>query len=125
MCNCMDDLLILHQFGLWGGRPYKAPMIKSVVRLPLTPGWIKVNTDGVVMGSPGVGGCGGIFRNCKAFVKGFFAIPLGLVFTVEAELLAALLTIKFAWKYGCHRIWLESHFSYVVQLLSSRSEMVP
>ena len=35
------------------------------------------------------------------------------------------LAINFDWKYGWHRIWLESDSSYVVQLFSSRSEMVP
>ena len=124
MRNCMDDLLILRRFGLQG-RPSKAPVIKSVIWSPPAPGWIKVNTDGAAMGSPGVGGCGGIFRNCRAFVKGCFAIPLGQVFAFEAELLAASLDINFAWKYGWHRIWLESVSSYVVQLLSSRSELVP
>ena len=79
MRNCMDDLLILRRFGLQG-RPSKAPVIKSVVWSPPAPGWIKVNTDGAALGSPGVGGCGGIFRNCRAFVKGCFAIPLGQVF---------------------------------------------
>ena len=76
MRNCMDDLLILRRFGRQG-RPSKAPVIKSVVWSPPAPGWIKVNTDGAALGSPGVGGCGGIFRNCRAFVKGCFAIPLG------------------------------------------------
>ncbi|KAI9156864.1 hypothetical protein LWI28_013336 [Acer negundo] len=74
---------------------------------------------------PGVGGCGGIFQNYRTFVKGCFAIPLGQVFAVEAELLTTFLTINFAWKYGWHRIWLESDSSYMVQLLSSHSEMVP
>ena len=60
MRNCMDDLLILHRFGLQG-RPSKAPVIKSVVWTPPAPGWIKVNIDGATMGSPWVGDCGGIF----------------------------------------------------------------
>ncbi|KAK3198182.1 hypothetical protein Dsin_021597 [Dipteronia sinensis] len=88
MLNFMDDLLILHRFGLWSC-PSKAPVIKSVVWLPPAPGWIKVNTDDSAMGSPGIGFCGGIFQNCRAFVKSFFAIPLGQVFAFEAELLAA------------------------------------
>ncbi|KAK2648928.1 hypothetical protein Ddye_016417 [Dipteronia dyeriana] len=33
--------------------------------------------------------------------------------------------INFAWQNEWHRIWLESDSSYVVQLLSSRSEQVP
>ncbi|KAI9157100.1 hypothetical protein LWI28_016974 [Acer negundo] len=101
MRNCMDDLLILHRFGLQG-RLSKASMIKSVIWSPLAPGWIKVHIDGAAMCSPGVGGCGGIFRNYRAFVNGCFAIPLGKVFAFEFELLAASLTINFAWKYGWH-----------------------
>ncbi|KAK2652805.1 hypothetical protein Ddye_012661 [Dipteronia dyeriana] len=71
------------------------------------------------------GGCGGIFRNCRAFVKGCFAVPLDHVFAFEAKLLAASIAINFAWQNGWHRIWLESDSSYVVQLLSSRPEQVP
>ena len=60
MHNCVDDLLILRRFDL-RGRPARAPNIKSVIWSPPAPGWIKVNTDGAAIGSPGVGGCGGIF----------------------------------------------------------------
>ncbi|KAK3225524.1 hypothetical protein Dsin_005386 [Dipteronia sinensis] len=113
MCNCVDDLLILHRFGL-SGRPSKAPVIRSVVWSPPAPGWIKVNTDGAALGSLGVGGCGGVFRTCRYFVKACFAVPLGLVFVFEAELLAASLAINYAWNLGWHRIWLEIDSSYVV-----------
>ncbi|KAK2653209.1 hypothetical protein Ddye_013065 [Dipteronia dyeriana] len=41
MCNCVDDLLILHRFDLCG-RPGKAPVIRIVVWSPPTSGWIKV-----------------------------------------------------------------------------------
>ncbi|KAI9200016.1 hypothetical protein LWI28_001536 [Acer negundo] len=89
-----------------------SPVIKSVIWSPPAPGWIKVNADGAVMGSPGFDGCGGIFRNCKAFVKGCFAISLGQVFAFETELLTASLAINFAWKYRWHRLWLERFFLY-------------
>ncbi|KAK2663018.1 hypothetical protein Ddye_001592 [Dipteronia dyeriana] len=103
MHNCVDDLLILHRFVLCG-RPGKAPIIKSVVWLPPAPGWIKVNTDGAVLGSPGVGGCGGVFRTCRSFVKACFAVPLGLVFVFKVELLASSLAINYAWNLGWHMI---------------------
>ncbi|KAK2649124.1 hypothetical protein Ddye_016613 [Dipteronia dyeriana] len=124
MRNCVDDLLILHRFDL-RGRLARAPVIRSVIWSPPTPGWTKVNTDGVALSSPGVRGCGGIFRNCRAFVKGCFVVPVDHVFAFEAELLAASIAIKFAWQNRWHRIWLESDYSYVVQLLSSRFEQVP
>ncbi|KAK3212773.1 hypothetical protein Dsin_017479 [Dipteronia sinensis] len=87
-------------------------------------GWIKVNTDGASLGSPGVGGCGGVFRTCRSFVNACFAVPLGQVFAIEAELLAASLAINYAWNLGWHRIWLESDPSYIVQFLSIRSDQV-
>ncbi|KAK3204772.1 hypothetical protein Dsin_018818 [Dipteronia sinensis] len=123
MHNCVDDLLILHRFGL-RGRPGKVLVIRSVVWSPPTPGWIKVNTDSAALGSPGVESCGGVFQTCRSFVKVCFAVPLGQVFAFEAELLAASLAINYAWNLGWHRIWLESDSSYVLQLLSIRSDQV-
>ncbi|KAK2665840.1 hypothetical protein Ddye_004414 [Dipteronia dyeriana] len=124
MHNCVDDILILHRLNL-RGRPARAPVIKSVIWSPPAPGWTKVIIDGATLSSPTVGGCGGIFRNCRAFVKGCFDVPLDHVFAFEVELLAAFIAINFAWYNGWHRIWLESDSSYVVQLLSSRFEQVP
>ncbi|KAK3218439.1 hypothetical protein Dsin_012409 [Dipteronia sinensis] len=106
MGNYVDDLLILCWFGL-SGRPGKAPVIRSVVWSPLAPGWINVITDGTVLGSPGVGGCGGVFRTCRSFVKARFTVSLGQVFAFAAELLTASLAINYAWNLGWHRIWLE------------------
>ncbi|KAK3204874.1 hypothetical protein Dsin_018920 [Dipteronia sinensis] len=113
MLNCVDDLLVLRQFGL-SARPGKAPVIKSVVWLPPAPGWIKVNTDGVALGSPGVGSCRGVFQTCRSFVKACFTVPLGQVFALEAELLAASLAINYTWNSCWHRIWFKSDASYVV-----------
>ncbi|KAK2657504.1 hypothetical protein Ddye_010556 [Dipteronia dyeriana] len=124
MRNCVDDLLILRRFDL-RGRPARAPVIRSVIWSPLAPGWSKVNIDGAALSSLSARDCGGIFRNYRAFVMGCFDVPLDHVFAFEAELLAASIAINFAWQNGWHRIWLESDSSYVVQLLSSRSEQVP
>ena len=76
MRNCVDDLLILRRFSL-SGHPGKAPVIKSVVWSSPAPRWIKVNLDGATLGSPGVGGCGGVFRTCRSFDKACFTVPLG------------------------------------------------
>ncbi|KAK3212669.1 hypothetical protein Dsin_017375 [Dipteronia sinensis] len=82
----------LVDFRLFGlrGRPARTPVIKSVIWLPPAPGWIKVNTDGAALSSPGVEGYGGVFRNFRAFVKGCFVIPLGQMFTFKADFLRLL-----------------------------------
>ncbi|KAK2638779.1 hypothetical protein Ddye_026574 [Dipteronia dyeriana] len=124
MRNCVDDLLILHWFDI-RGCPVRAFVIRSVIWSPLPLGWTKVNTDGAALSSPGVRGCGGVFRNCRAFVNGCFVVPLDHVFMFEAELRAASMTINFAWQNRWHRIWLESDSSYVIRMFYSRSEQVP
>ncbi|KAK3199350.1 hypothetical protein Dsin_022765 [Dipteronia sinensis] len=107
----MVDLVKLRLLGVWFGRPP-------------APEWIKVNTDGVALGSPGMGGCRGVFLTCRSFVKACFAVPLDQVIAFEAELLAASLAINYVWNLGWHRIWLESDSSYVVHLLLIRSDQV-
>ncbi|KAK2658724.1 hypothetical protein Ddye_005257 [Dipteronia dyeriana] len=60
MRNCVNDMLILHRFGLCGCLG-KAPVIRGVIWSPPAPGWIKVNTYGTALGSLGVEGYGGVF----------------------------------------------------------------
>ncbi|KAK0599983.1 hypothetical protein LWI29_010426 [Acer saccharum] len=84
-----------------------------------------VNTDGAAFGSPGLSGCAGVFRTCRGFVRGCFAIPLGVCFAFEAELAAAIHAIDYAWTFGWHRLWLESDSTFVVNILRSRSRKVP
>ncbi|KAK3188308.1 hypothetical protein Dsin_027869 [Dipteronia sinensis] len=76
------------------GRLPHVTVIKSVVWSPLSPGWVKVNMNGADLGSPGVRGCG------------------------------VSMAINYAWINDWRRIWLESDSSYVVQLLSARSDKV-
>ncbi|KAK3199937.1 hypothetical protein Dsin_023352 [Dipteronia sinensis] len=85
----------------------------------------RVNTDGDAFGSPGLAGCAGVFRTCRGFFKGCFAIPLIVCFAFEAELAAAVHTIDYAWTFGWRRLWLESDSTFVVDTLRSRSYKVP
>ncbi|KAL0291602.1 UNVERIFIED_CONTAM: putative ribonuclease H protein [Sesamum calycinum] len=68
-----------------GSKPRKAPVIHSIQWQPPPPGWMKVNTDGCSRGQPGPSSCGGIFRNCRGFVHGCFALSLGSGFAYQAE----------------------------------------
>ena len=62
------------------------------------PGWIKVNTDCAAFGSPNLTGSAGIFCTSCGFVKGSFAIPIGIGFAFEVELAAAIHAISFDWE---------------------------
>lgn len=49
-------------------------------------GSVKVSTDGSSIGSPGLRGRGGGFRNLKGFVHGCFALPMGHNYFFDAGL---------------------------------------
>ena len=44
----------------------------------LSPGWVKINTDGVVRGSLGLATCGGIFRGSMRELIGDFSTFLNI-----------------------------------------------
>ncbi|KAK3204926.1 hypothetical protein Dsin_018972 [Dipteronia sinensis] len=67
---------------------------------------------------------GWFFCTYRGFVKGCFAIPLGVCFAFEAELAAAVHTIDCAWTFGWWRLWLESDSTFVVDTLRSRSRKI-
>ncbi|KAK2649696.1 hypothetical protein Ddye_017185 [Dipteronia dyeriana] len=77
MKNSVDELQILQRLHV-SGRPLKAPHVLEVNWCPPSSGCLKVNTDGAAFGSPGLAGCAEVFRTCKGFIKGCFAIPLGV-----------------------------------------------
>ncbi|KAK3229339.1 hypothetical protein Dsin_001220 [Dipteronia sinensis] len=119
MKNSVDELQTLHRLHV-SGRPPKDPHNLEVNWRPPPPRCLKVNTDEAAFGSPGLTGCAGVFRTCRGFVKGCFAIPLGVCFAFEAELAAAIHAID-AWTFGWCRLWLESDSTFVVDTLRSRS----
>ncbi|KAL5566746.1 hypothetical protein UlMin_029910 [Ulmus minor] len=85
MDNKIVDLLTLRAFGL-SSRPSNPPFVTPVFWFLPHCGWIKVNTDGISFGTPVDGGYGGVFRTCRPFVKGCFAVPLNYFFAFEEKL---------------------------------------
>ena len=86
-----------------------------LVLLPL----IKVNTDGVAFGGLDVARCAGFIRTCRDFVKGCFAILLGVCFAFKTELVVVVHMIENASSFSWRRLWLESDSPYLVALLRS------
>ncbi|KAK3195732.1 hypothetical protein Dsin_027042 [Dipteronia sinensis] len=124
MKNSMDELQTLQRLHV-SSRPSKAPRILEVIWHPPLLVCFKVNTDGATFGSPGLVGYALVFRTCKGFFKGCFAISLGVCFAFEAKLAAVVHAIDYAWTFGCRRLWLESDSAFVVAVFRSRSRKVP
>lgn len=69
---------------------------REVWWVPPSPGWHKVNCDGVVRGSSGLASCGGVFRNSRAFTRGSFAQPLGIQLSLYAEIMGFIISVEIA-----------------------------
>ncbi|PON37487.1 Ribonuclease H-like domain containing protein [Trema orientale] len=124
MRNSVEDLDILKCLHVQL-KPPKAPRIIEVHWRVPPAGWLKVNTDGAAFGSPGLAGCGGVFRTSRGFFKGAFAVPIGKVYAFEAELAVTIHTISYAWNFGWKSLWLESDSTYLVALFKTCSDSVP
>jgi len=59
------------------GRLAKAPHVLEVIWRPSPPGWwLKSTWMGQIFGGLGLTSCVNVIRTCRAFVNGYFAIPL-------------------------------------------------
>lgn len=67
--------------------------IKEVFWVPPPPRWHKVNIDGAARGKPGNATCGGAFRNCRGFLRGSFATPLGVQTSMYEEIIGLLVAV--------------------------------
>ncbi|XP_057790752.1 uncharacterized protein LOC131007855 [Salvia miltiorrhiza] len=99
MDNSWKEYTILRAIGV-ASRAAPPMDFLSVLWWPPVSPWIKVNTDGSAMGSPG---------NIAA----------------GAKLLAVIKAIFIAHDRGWHHLWVESDSTYIVHLLSERSTAVP
>ena len=70
-------------------------------------GWVKINIDGVVTGSPCLAACGDIFRgSIKEFIGGFFVF-LDIRTILVCWVLWSYTCIEEAKKMGLTSLWLE------------------
>ena len=124
MHNSQEELLILRNLGI-NGIARKCPIITPVIWHFLPRNWIKVNIDGAAKDAPGHSGCGGIFRNCRGFSKGWFGKYLSIKYAFEAEILGFIMAIKIAKKFNWSPLWNESNPSYVIIIFSTGYLNIP
>ncbi|GAU32660.1 hypothetical protein TSUD_218370 [Trifolium subterraneum] len=88
-----QEFVILKAFNVSVHHP-KAPVIKEILWHPPLYNWIKCNTDGAALDSPGLASCGGIFRDYTANFLGGFSINIGNSYALHAELIGAMNAIE-------------------------------
>lgn len=88
---------------------------------PSSP-WLKVNTDGSVIGHSVA--CGGLFRDSLGTFLGAFSCNIGTASIFHAETLAYILAIEHTAQHGWRNLWLESDSSSAL-LVFSKSSLVP
>ena len=120
MCNSVDELCLFHSLGIHG-RSMKAPQIHEVTWLTPHAFQVKVNTDGAARGSPGLAGCGGIFRDNLGCCLGCFAGSMGVATTLEAELQAIIHVVSMASQNGWRTLWIEYDSTLALHFLSTSS----
>jgi ribonuclease HI len=111
-----SDSIFLDSFAV---SPHRR-MIKDIMLVlwkPPTAPWLKVNTDGSVVG--GLAACGGLFRDHLGTFRGAFACNIGLQSVFYAEVMAIIFALEFAAKKGWRNIWLESDSTSALLIFSN------
>lgn len=85
-------------------------------KAPSSP-WLKVNTDGSVLG--GHAACGGLFRDFLGTFYGAFCCNIGIQSVFYAEVLGFIIAIEFATRKGWRNIWLESDSTSALLIFSN------
>ncbi|MCI17975.1 ribonuclease H protein, partial [Trifolium medium] len=83
--SSISNFTVLKAFKVGTHHP-KAPRILEIIWHPPILGWIKCNTDGSALGSPGPSACGGVFRDNNGKHLGSFVDFLGNSNAFLAEL---------------------------------------
>ncbi|KAL6210110.1 hypothetical protein ACLB2K_021048 [Fragaria x ananassa] len=91
---------------------------------PLSP-WIKLNTDGLAKGNPGLAACGGVFQDYQGHFIGGFTTLIGHHNAFFSELLAVIIGIELAFQLGWQHVWLECDSTSVVECFSKSSFVPP
>ncbi|KAH6768392.1 Chalcone and stilbene synthase family protein [Perilla frutescens var. frutescens] len=124
MLNSVSDLIAIRTLGV-NARSAPPPIVLQVVWRPPPQDWIKINTDGSAIGSPGKIATSDVFRRHDGSVVFYFHNDEGVGFSFRAKLLAIIVALEWTAILSLDFIWLEADSIYVVSLLLSRNEIVP
>jgi hypothetical protein len=120
--KCMfSDLPFLDSFAVSPNCRIVKDIISVLWKAPTSP-WLKVNTDGSVIG--GHAACGGLFRDSLGTFRGAFYCNIGMQTVFYAEVLGIILAIEYAAQKGWSNIWLESDSTSAL-LIFSKPLLVP
>jgi len=85
-----------------------------------SPGWVKINIDGVARGYPGLATCGGIFRG--KFIGAFSAF-LEVQTALVAEFYGIIHAMEETQKMGLTNVWLECNSTLVCAAFTVRTNV--
>lgn len=89
------------------------------------PFWTKAYVDGTTRGNPGKAGLGAIFSFLRWFVKGSFAMPVGIENAFVKEALAFIQAIEIAHMKHWFPIWVQTDSVVLLSKVKNRDMNVP
>ena len=116
--SLMADVTFLNSFSITPNYRQRGQIISVIWKAPTHP-WVKVNTDGSLLG--GHASCGGIFRDHKGSFLSCFASNLGQLSFLEAEIHGFLLAMEYAAQHQWSRLWIESDSTSAVSAFKNPS----
>ncbi|XP_024630561.1 uncharacterized protein [Medicago truncatula] len=113
----LSDFAFLDSFAVSPNCRSVKDIILVLWKAPSSP-WLKVNTDGSVIG--GHAACGGLFRDSLGTFRGAFYCNIGILTVFYAEVLGIIYAAQKGWR----NIWFESDSTSAL-LIFSKSSLVP
>ncbi|GLT96253.1 hypothetical protein SLE2022_138940 [Rubroshorea leprosula] len=121
--HALVELIVERAAEFWASQPasssckMKQPLL--IAWDPPPPEWIKLNTDGSVIGNPVLGGCGGVFRDSQGqWVLGFTR-NIGFTTALAAKLWAIKDGLQLAFNLHFNHIIIETDCYVAFQLIST------
>ena len=100
--------------------PSKSKLRKKTVWSPPQSGVVKFNVDGSALGSPGETGIGGVLRNARREIIGFFSLSTGPGFAYEAEVYALHFALLICQLFVIRNVVLESDSMVAVSWVNNK-----